>query len=300
MLNQLTSILTSPRRQIISLVLLAFLALTAVAVSDEFDEVEKTLGAKGEVKEAALVIRFPRTDIRVAIQGRPLPTSLGLSSWTAWKNMGDSTLVVGCLVLLEDEVNPVISELKEGGINVAGLTNRFLWEQPRVVVMGFGGSGKGSELARRLKAALSKTATPRQVGYGLAQAPVSLDTRRIEQITGYSGANVGDAFKITVGRSGVMAQGMEITSAMGLHSWAGFAGSDEQAFVTGAMAMTAGEIRGVVRSLNNGGVNVVGIHNFLLDEQPRIFLLYYWGAGRSENLAQSVRSALDQIRGPIH
>ncbi len=121
-----------------------------------------------------------------------------------------------------------------------------------------------------------------------------------EQITGYSGSNVGDAFKITAGRSGVMAQGMEITPAMGLHSWAGFAGADPQAVVAGAIAMTAGELSGVIRSLRNGGINVVAINNFLLDDQPRIFLLHYWGVGKSEDLAQTVRSAFDQVRGPIH
>jgi len=282
-----------------ALLLVIFLIASASADADDLDQVEKILGAKGQVQEGALILRFPRTDISVSIDGDPLPISLGFVSWVAWKNMGDQTLVMGDLVLLENEVNPVISALEEVKIGVAALHNHFMRERPRVMFIHVEGMGKGAELARGLKNALAKTATPQQLAPESPQAPVSLDTRRIEDIIGYSGTNAGGVFKITVGRPGVISHGMELTSSLGMNSWAGFVGTNERAHVAGDMAMTAPEVNRVIRALRNGGIEIVAVHNHMLDEQPRMFFLHYWGSGRAENLAQTVRSALDQIQGPV-
>jgi hypothetical protein len=269
------------------------------AYADEFDQVEKSLGAKGQVQEGALIVRFPRTDISATIDGIPLPTAMGLVSWTAWKNMGDQTMVMGDLVLLETEVNPVIDALEEVKISVAALHNHFMRENPRIMFMHIEGMGKGAALARGLKNALSKTATPQQLSPESPQAPVSLDTRRIEDILGYSGTNAGGVFKITVARRGVISRGLELTSSLGMNSWAGFVGSDKRAHVAGDLAMTAPEVNRVIRALRNGGIEVVAVHNHMLDEQPRMFFLHYWGTGPVERLAEAVRSAFDQVQGPV-
>lgn len=283
----------------VAFVAVTFFIATATANADDLDQVEKILGAKGQVQEGALIVRFPRTDISVTIDGQPLPTAMGFVSWTAWKNMGDQTLVMGDLVLLEKEVNPVISALEEVGISIAALHNHFMREQPRVMFMHIEGMGKGADLARGLKNALGKTATPQPLGPESPQAPVPLDTRRLEDILGYSGSNAGGVFKITVARPGVMSHGMELTSSLGMNSWAGFVGSNERAHVAGDMAMTAPEVNRVSRALRNGGIEVVAVHNHMLDEQPRMFFLHYWGSGPAEKLAQTVRSAFDQIQGPV-
>jgi len=277
---------------------LLFIPMTT-AHADDFDQVEKIMGATGQVLEGALIMRFPRTDIPVMIDGDPLPTALGFVSWIAWKNMGDQTLVMGDLVLLEKEVNPVISELEEMKISIAALHNHFMRETPRVMFMHIEGMGKGVDLARGLRNALDKTATPRQMGPESSQAPVPLDTRRLQDILGYSGTNAGGVFKVTVGRPGVTSHGMELTSSMGMNSWAGFVGTDQRAYVAGDMAMTAPEVNRVIRTLRNGGIEVVALHNHMLDEQPRVFFLHYWGSGPAEKLAQAVRSAFDQIQGPV-
>jgi hypothetical protein len=270
-----------------------------IAYADGFDEVEKTLGAKGQVQEGALIVRLPRTDISVTVDGFPLPTAMGLVSWTAWKNMGDQTVVMGDLVLLEKEVNPVIAALEEAKISIASLCTHFMRENPRIMFMHIEGTGKGEELARGLKNALGKTATPPQLGPELPQAPVALDTTRIQDILGYSGTTAGGIFKITVARPGVISHGMEMTAGLGIKSWAGFAGTDTRAYVAGDMAMTASEVNQVIRSFTNGGIEVVAVHNHLLDEQPRMFFLHYWGTGIAERLAETVRSAFDQVRGPV-
>jgi hypothetical protein len=283
----------------VTFLLSLFFITTTTADQDDLDQVEKILGAKGQVQEGALILQFPRTDISVSIDGDPLPTALGFVSWVAWKTMGDQTLVMGDLVLLEKEVNPVISALEEVRIGIAALHNHFMREQPRVMFMHIEGMGKGAELARGLKNALGKTATPQQISPLSPQAPVALDTRRIEEVMGYSGANAGGVFKIVVGRPGVISHGMELTSSLGMNSWAGFVGTDQLAHVAGDMAMTAPEVNRVIRALRNGGIEVVAVHNHMLDEQPRMFFLHYWGGGPAEKLAQTVRSALDQIQGPV-
>ncbi len=283
---------------IVALVMI-WLASITTAHGDDFDQVEKALGAKGQVEEGALVVRFPRTDLSVTLDGVLLPTAMGLVSWTAWKNMGDQTLVVGDLVLLEKEVNPVISLLEEAQIDIAAVQNHFMGEHPRVMFIHFEGMGKGAELARGLKNALGKTATPKQLSPESPEAPVSLGTRRIQDILGYSGTSAGRVFKITVARPGVISHGMELTSSLGMKSWAGFIGANERAHVAGDMAMTAPEVNRVIRALRNGGIEVAAVHNHLLDEQPRMFFLHYWGTGPAEKLAEAVRAAFDQMQEPV-
>jgi hypothetical protein len=278
---------------------LFFVSVATVARGDEFDQIERALGVKGQIQEGALVVRLPRADISVTVRGEPVLTSLGLVSRSAWKNMGDNTLLMGDLVLLENEVNPVISSLESANIDVAALQNHFLWEQPRIMYIHIQGVGKGVELARGLKAALAKTATPLQSRGDMPEAPIFLDTRRIEDITGHSGVNEGGVLKLTVGRTGVMSHGMELTSSMGLNSWAGFAGTDQRAHVAGEIAATAAEVRPVIRALRSGGIDVVGLHNHMLDDQPRIFFVHYWGTGPVEELAQTVRSAFEKAQGPV-
>jgi len=269
------------------------------AGAQELDLVERILGAKGDVQGGALIVRFPRTDVTVAVRDVPLPIALGLVSWTAWKNMGDNTVVMGDLVLLENEVNPVISALEEARISVAALHNHFMGEQPRVMFMHIEGVGKGTVLAEGLRNALSKTTTPKQLGAESPQAPLPLNTKRIEEIMGYSGINAGGAFKISIGRPGVISHGMEMTASMGLNSWSAFMGTDDRTVVAGQVAMTAPEVNRVIRALRNGGIEILAVHNHMLDEQPRIFFLHYWGSGTVEKMAQAVRAAFDEVQGPV-
>jgi len=280
------------------LVIMSFTA-TNTSRADDFAEIEKTLGVKGQVEEGTLVVRFPRRDLRVTIDGETIPTGLGLGSWIAWRNMGDDTMLMGDLVLLEKEVNPVLSALQEVNINITALHNHFIAEQPRIMFMHIDAMGKGLQFARGIKNALSKTGTPQQTGAGASQPALMLDTRRIENIVGHSGSNAGGSFKITVGRSGVKSHQMELTSSVGMNSWAGFVGSNKQAHVAGVVVMTATEVNRVIRTLRNGGIEVVAIHNHMLDEEPRMFFLHYWGTGPAEKLAQAVREALDEVEGPV-
>lgn len=273
----------------------AIIGLTSVYAAD-IGEAEKVLGVKGQMQEGAVVFSFPRSDIKVKIDGEPVPTALGFGSWTAWKAMGDEFMVMGDLVLLEKEINPVISALAEANINVTAIHNHFLGENPRIMYMHIGSMGTVSTLSKGIRNALDKTATPKKPTSASAPA-LALDTKRIEEIIGHPGKAGGGVFKIVLGRQGVRMGEVELTASMGLNTWAAFVGTNERAHVAGDVAMTAPEVNKVIRELQKGGINIAAVHNHMLDETPRIFLLHYWGTGPAEQLAKTVRSAFDQAKG---
>ncbi len=272
-------------------------ALSPAQTAPDFRELEQILGVTGQMQEGAFVVPFPRSDIKVTIHGESVPTAFGFGSWTAWKNMGNETMVMGDLVLLEKEINPVISVLAKAGINVTALHNHFLGEKPRIMYMHIHGVGQAGVLAQGIRKALDKTATPR-LHPAPNNASPALDTKKIEQIIGHSGHAGGGIFKMMVGRPGVKIHGIELTSSMGLNSWVAFVGTNERAHIAGDIAMTANEVNPVIRALRKHGIKILAVHNHMLDEEPRIFFLHYWGTGKAENLARAFHDALGQLKGP--
>jgi hypothetical protein len=271
------------------------------ALSADFSEVEKILGLSGQTEEGVTVFGFPRHDFKIKIGGDPVPTAIGFASWTAWKEMGGEAMVMGDLVLLQREINPVISALAEANVSVTALHNHFLSEDPRIMYMHIHGMGQAAPMARGIGNALSKTATPKpSPTTGRTPAPtMPLDTKRLEQIIGHSGKVGGGVFKIIIGRPGVKMDGVEMTATMGLNTWAAFTGTNERAHVAGDVAMTAKEVNPVIRALRRGGIEITAVHNHMLNEEPRIFFLHYWGTGPAEKLAETLREAFDQAKGPV-
>ncbi len=273
--------------------------VTPFAQAADFSGIEKEMGIKGQEQEGAYVVRFPRSDLKVTISGESIPTALGFGSWTAWKQSGKQMMVMGDIVLVEKEVNPFISALAEANLNVTALHNHFFFDDPRIFFMHIGGMGDAAAMAKGIRAALGKTGTPIPPAAASSSPSFSLDTKRLEQIIGHSGQPGGGVLKITIGRKGVKMHGVEVTSSMGLNTWAAFMGTNESAHVAGDVAMTAKEVNPVIRALRKGGIDVVAVHNHMLDERPRIFFLHYWGSGPAESLARTVREAFDQVKGPI-
>jgi hypothetical protein len=157
------------------------------------------------------------------------------------------------------------------------------------------GIGQAGALARGIRKALDKTATPRSHPAPTNAFP-ALDIKRMEQIIGHPGHAGGGIFKITVGRPGIKIHGVELTSSMGLNSWVAFIGTNERAHVAGDIAMLANEVNPVIRALRKHGIKILAVHNHMLDEEPRIFFLHYWGTGKAENLARAFRDALAQAK----
>jgi hypothetical protein len=287
------------KQMVLPVFLCLFVGMTAslsnAQTTGDFREVENILGSSGQMQEGAMVFPFPRSDIKVTVHGENIPTAFGFGSWVAWKNMGSETMVMGDLVLLEKEVNPVISSLADDKINVTALHNHFLGERPRIMYMHILGVGQAATLARGIRKALDKTETPRSPRAPTNASP-AIDTKSIEQIIGHPGHAGGGIFKIIVGRPGVRAHGMELTSSMGLNSWIAFTGTNERAHVAGDLAMVANEVNPVIRVLRKHGIRILAVHNHMLDEEPRIFFLHYWGTGKVENLARAFRDALVQLK----
>jgi hypothetical protein len=248
-----------------------------------------------------MIFSFPRHDLKIKISGDSVPTALGFGSWTAWREMGGEIMVMGDLVLLQKEINSVISALAEANVNVTALHNHFLGERPRVMYMHIYGMGQAAPLALGIRNALNKTATPQPgpTAAGTSQPALPLDTKHLEQIIGHPGKAGGGLFKITIGRPGVKMDGVEMTASMGLNTWVAFAGANERAHVAGDVAMTAKEVNPVIRALRRGGIEITAVHNHMLNEDPRIFFLHYWGTGPAEKLAETVREAFDQAKGRV-
>lgn len=267
-----------------------------VSAESNLDEI---MGAKGQEKEGALVYSFLRSDLKMTINGERIPTALGFGSWVAFKKAGAATMVMGDLVLLGKEVNPVISELAKYKVTVTALHNHFFGDKPRVMYMHIGGMGSEADLARGIRSALGKTATPMKPAAKPASAKLKMDTDRIEKIIGHPGQEGGGIFKITMGRSGVRMGETEITSSMGLNSWAGFVGTDNRAHVAGDVVMSASEVNPVIQILRKGNIEVVAVHNHMLDEQPKVYFLHYWGTGPANKLAETIREVFAIVKNPV-
>ena len=264
--------------------------------------IERLTGAKGvlDEKEGVFKVSVPRTDLAVTAAGVRVTPPMGLTSWAAFKRAGDHTIVMGDLVLLEDQVNPVMSAALDAGLEVTALHNHFFWDTPKVMFMHIGGMGDESVLASAVGRVLARIAA---TAGGKGDAPraeidparTTLDPRRIEAIVGRKGASSAGVYKLVIGRPARM-HGHEIGAAMGVNTWAAFAGSDGQAVVDGDFAMVEGELQAVLKALRGGGIHVVAIHHHMTGEEPRVVFLHYWGLGRADDLARTLRAALDQTR----
>ena len=265
-------------------------------------EIERLTGAKGQLdeKEGAFKVSVPRSDLSVTAAGVHLTPPMGLTSWAAFKVSGAHTMVMGDLVLLEDQVNPVMSAALDNGLEVTALHNHFLWDTPRVMFMHIGGMGEEAKLATAVGVVLAKT---RDTSGGKGEKPTadidpaktSLAPDKIEAILGAKGDLKDGVYKVVIGRMAKM-DATEIGATMGVNTWAAFAGSDDTAVVDGDFAMLETELQGVLKALRAAGIDIVAIHQHMTGESPRIMFLHYWGIGSTAKLATGLKSALDTQR----
>jgi hypothetical protein len=276
----------------------------AQGIPAEYDGVLKTLGKQGDFKDSVLKINIPRNDLKVSIDGIVTPTPFGFGGWLAMtKGSGGNHVMMGDLVLLEDEVNPVMSALLENGLEVTALHNHFFFESPRIFYMHVHGHGKPSGLAKMAKPALDLIGqgSPRHTssvsgGAGGVSAG-QMDVAKIAGIVGHEGEQSGPVYKITIGRNdlNLTEMGAKINARMGLNTWAAFFGSDTNAEIAGDVAMLAHEINPVLRALRKNGLNVVAIHHHMTGGQPTVYFLHYWGTGPVDKLANGFKAALNAI-----
>ena len=258
----------------------------------EYQQVLTTLGKQGDYKANVLKVNIPRSDLSVTVAGVKTPTPFGFGGWVAMtKGAGDMNILMGDLVLSQDEVNPVMSALLDNGIEVTALHNHFFWDEPRVFYMHVHGHGTPADLARKLKPAVDligkTTAKPAAPAPSASPSAGKIDTAKIAQIVGTQGEQTGDVYKITIGRDDLKLteMGAPINARMGLNTWAAFVGTNDNAAVAGDVAMTAREVTPVLKALRANGLDVVAIHHHMIDTQPTVYFLHYWGTGPAEKLA---------------
>jgi hypothetical protein len=294
-------IVKSGLRASVCVLLCSALAPAAFAADTSLDtsRIEQLSGLKGTLnqKEGVFKVTFARKDIQATVAGVRMIPDLGLSAWAAFTRAGDHTMVMGDIVLLENEVNPVMSAALDAGLEVTALHNHFLWDSPRVMFMHIGGMGDEEVLARAAGRVFGKLKEVIQTKPSVPIANVdpaktSFDPEELEHILGAAGVLNNGVYRVVLGRSAEMG-GHEVGKEMGISTWAAFAGSEQLAVVDGDFAMLESEVQGVLKVLRAAGINIVAIHNHMIGESPRYVFLHYWGVGPVEQLAKGLKAALD-------
>jgi hypothetical protein len=260
------------------------------------------LGKQGDYKANVLKVNIPRNDLSVTVANVKTPTPFGFGGWVAMtKGTGGMDVMMGDLVLTQDEVNPVMSALLDNGLEATALHNHFFWDEPRMFYMHVHGHGKPADLARKVKPALDLigkgTARPASTPAPAAAPGPAIDTAKLAQIVGTQGEQTGAVYKITVGRDDLKLteMGASINARMGLNTWAAFVGTNENAAIAGDVAMLASEVTPVLKALRKNGLDVVAIHHHMTDTRPTIFFLHYWGTGPADKLAAAFKAALGEL-----
>jgi Domain of Unknown Function (DUF1259) len=278
--------------------------LTAQAqdVPQEYQQVLSTLDKPGDFKDNVLKVNIPRNDVKVTVAGVATPTPFGFGGWVAMtKGDGGHQVLMGDLVLLQEEVNPVMSALLENGLDVSALHNHLLWDEPRMFYMHVHGHGTAADLAKKLKPAIdligksAASSTPSSAPPAAAQS--TLNTAKLVEIVGAQGEQTGAVYKFTLPRQDlkVVEMGATINARMGLNTWAAFTGTNDKAAIAGDVAMLESEVTPVLKALRKNGLDVVAIHHHMTADRPMIIFLHYWGTGPAETLATGFKAAVNEL-----
>ncbi len=266
-------------------------------------QIEQLTGLTGSApaeEEGVFTLTSPRDDLIVTAGGVKITPAMGLTSWAAFKNTGDRTIMMGDLVLEQEQVNAVIDTALDNGLVVTALHNHFFWETPRILFMHIEGEGDQTQLATaagKVFSSLKDTGKREPAPDAkIDPANTSLNPQPIDSILNKSGTLKNGVYKIVFGRT-IQMNGHDVDGGMGVNTWAAFAGSDAQAVVDGDFVMAENEVQDVLKALRSAKINIVAIHNHMIGESPRMVFLHYWGTGAAATLAQGVKAALDTQAG---
>ncbi len=266
-------------------------------------KLDAAAGAKGTLnkEEGVFKFTFPRSDVKVSIDGASMPPFMGLTSWAAFKDgVKVEAMVMGDIVLFQDEVNPAMSVALENGLAVTALHNHFFFDEPKVYFMHIGGEGKAEQLAAGVRKMMDKVkeiraAAPepsKRFGSKAFAEKSNVTPGPIDEALNRKGTAKDGMYKVTIGRTTKMPCDCEVGKEMGINTWAAFYGTDDHAFVDGDFATFEGELQPVLKPLRESGINIVAIHSHMESENPRIVFLHYWGIGPTAELAKALKAAL--------
>jgi hypothetical protein len=265
--------------------------------STEWQGVEQAIGRSGQVQgDGAYKVGFPRSDLKVTLEGIDLKPALALGGWVAFNKPGADSMVMGDLVLAEDEVPGVMASLEGNGIQVTAVHNHLQHESPRVMYVHIGGHGDAVKLATAVKEAMSLTKIPAPSPSAAAPADIGIDTAGIEQALGFKGKVNGGVFQVGVPRAESITEGgMKVPNSMGLSTALNFQPTGGgKAAITGDFVLIGKEVNPVIQALRGNGINVTALHSHMLDEQPKLFFVHFWANDNAVKLASGLRAALDK------
>ncbi len=269
------------------------------AAATDWKRVEQALGKAGSMQPGYVYkVSLSRSDLKVIVGGVELKPALALGSWVAFKKAGDMTMVMGDLVLTEDEVTPVMTKLEEGGVEPTALHNHVLHESPRVMYMHIHAMGDSVKIAKAIHDALALSKTP--FAAPAAAAPnqdLGIDTKQIDQIMGQSGKVNGGVYQFAVPRADkIMDNDMEIPPSMGVAQAINFQPTGGgKAAITGDFVLLASEVNPVIKALRDNGIEVTALHSHMLVETPHLFFMHFWANDDAQKLARGLRAALDKV-----
>jgi len=276
-------------------------ALSMVGAADaqgiDWAKIDGIFGRTGAVGGAVHRYGFPRSDLQVTLDGVTIRPTLALGGWIAFQPMGNTAMVMGDLVLLQAEVNPVMAKLIEGGVDVTAVHNHLLRSEPLTFYMHVGGHGDPAKMAETIRDALAVSKTPLTAAPAGQPPAIDLDTAQIDQIIGAKGNNNGGVYAVNVPRrDAINEQGMNVGAPiMGGATAINFQPTGGgKAAITGDYALIGSEVPDVVRTLRSNGIEVTAIHSHMLTEEPRIIFLHFWANDDALKLAKGLRAALDK------
>jgi len=306
-LNTASIILAGSSTTRISLAVLYALFWAAVAVAavpaEARNSIDRIAGAKGSyiTNDGVYRVTFARADVKILMGRRTLSPPLGLSSWAAFaSNVHHDALLTGQLVLLDDEVNPVLSVVLDNGLEATGLGSLFLFEQPRIMSLNIMGVGDFQTLASSFRKALDqirkqRSASPQPRGPALGTAKPennNIDAGPLNAVLSMKGEVRDGVYRAAIGRKALL-RGEPIGREMGISTWIAVAGTNERAFAQGEFVATPGELQVVLKALRASGINITAIRNHMLGEHPQFIFVHCWGQGEAVALAKRLRHALD-------
>jgi Domain of Unknown Function (DUF1259) len=300
--------ITSTRRGIVSftfavavMLLSSFAAQAQQAGADDWKAVAQAMGKAGAMQPGDVYkISLPRSDLQVTVRGVQIKPALALGSWVAFKKMGAMTMVMGDLVLTEDEVTPVMTRLQQGGVEQTALHNHVLGESPRVMYMHISAMGDAVKIAQAIHDALGLSKTPLSTPPA-GSAPnqdLGVDAKQIDQIMGQAGKVNGGVYQFSIPRAEQITEGsgMVIPPSMGVAQAINFQPTGGgKAAITGDFVLIASEVNPVIRALRDNGIEVTAMHSHMLTESPRLFFMHFWANDDAQKLARGLRAALDKV-----
>ena len=282
-----------------SMVIAASLSMSVLAAESDWDAVAKAIGRAGtEMPGGVYRVGIGRSDLTVTVDGVQIKPPLALGSYLAFQKSGKEAMVMGDLVLLQEEVNPVMKKLIEQGIQITAIHNHLLRATPQVMYMHYQGHGDAAKLAAAVRSALEESKTPLAApAKAAAQPPIDLDTAAIERALGAKGTNNSGVYGFSIPRAeAIKEHGATIPPAMGMGTVINFQPTGGgKAAITGDFVLIAKEVNPVLKTLRENGIEVTALHSHMLEEQPRLFFMHFWANDDAQRLADGLKAALGKV-----